>query len=288
MCPAILPAPVNCEPIPEVCGDATPIAGAADGYVSSPVLTAEHVWFRYTGPSEQCYSGFYRVAKRGGDAEFVRTVERLVDLEADDEAVYRIERTDDVTTHTITALIGDAELLHGQRLYFTWSDPTFDPEPESPLHRRLVSVMGDISVLLADDASDRQSLSVGVDAAHVYFATGDLTQDTPGPMGISKVLTTGGPATPLFPTSLLRIDQLLVDDTAVYFRDDPADLYAVSSSGGALRHVWHGELDDNNNALHLHQDDHDLYFGVEGPIHGDVPTPGENFIVRVAKDAEIP
>lgn len=351
-CPQVLPAPANCDPIPAVCGNATPIASAPTGYVSSVMLTADHVWFRYSSGIDPCYSGLYRLPKPGGDAEFVRLVDKLVDYEADDEAVYLLEHTDDVYTHTVTALVADDELLlgevhgdpesnfawrtrltrtragvvldeshgdtlptfslltpagivllaaavegailgsrpahDGQHLYFTWSDPTSDPEPESPLHRRLVRVTGDLSVILAADASDRGSTSVGVDATHVYFATGNLTDGTPDPMSIARVLTTGGPATPLFPATPLRIDQLFVDDTAVYFRDDPADLYAVPHAGGPLRHVWHAELDDDNNPLHLHQDATDLYFAVEGPIHADFPIPGENFIVRIAKATEIP
>ena len=81
---------------------------------------------------------------------------------------------------------------------------------------------------------------------------------------------------------MLNIDQVLVDEDDVFFSEEPFDRFAVSKQGGAPRHVWHG-----GDSGHAHIDDDHLYFVASGP-KSDLPLPGRDFVVRVAKDTSLP
>lgn len=349
-CPDSLPPPIDCEPVPGLCGGATPIAGGPAAFVRGSALTRDDVWFILDSTSANCPEALYRVAKSGGDAHRVHEVDSLFYFEADDDAVYLVKPTGDPLSRRISALVdgvetvigethgdpewsssldtnlvrtragvitysatgpkypgsslltptamlplasvtgawlGTAPAHDGDRLYFGWSDH----DDEFSLDRKLIGLDGETTLVLADNATPRTWPTVAVDADHVYFATGDPTgviNQPPEGMGVSRVPKTGGPATPLFPPAVVVIDQVLVDDTHVYFRQAPGDIYAVAKAGGPLRHVWHGDsysYDYYYNRVHLDADA--LYFSLQSP-GGDIPLPGRDFVVRVAKDTAIP
>lgn len=116
-CQDPLPAPTSCDNEPAACGNATPIAWAPDGMVEESALTADDVWF--TAWRFGCPGGLYRVSKRGGDAAWVRAIGDVVDFEADDEAVYLVERTEDMFTMRVSALVDGVETVIGE----THGDP---------------------------------------------------------------------------------------------------------------------------------------------------------------------
>ncbi|MCY1065203.1 hypothetical protein OV090_10550 [Nannocystis sp. RBIL2] len=183
--------------------------------------------------------------------------------------------------------LGSAPAYDGERLFFTWNDPPFDEDGSGPLHGALVRLSGGAQTVLAGDASTRIDPSVAVDADFVYFATGDPSKVygvQPAPMNVSRVAKTGGPVTPLFPAMDIGIDQVLVDGDEVFFHQAPAGIFAVPKTGGTPRHVWHG-VEIERRGLHL--DAHDLYFSVR-VAQGDIPPPGHDFIVRVARTAVVP
>lgn len=348
-CPETVAAPPDCGPVPGTCGGATPIAGGGAAFVRGTALTRDDVWFLMQ--TSGCPEGLYRAAKRGGDAQRVRDAAGLLDFEADDDAVYLVERTADPYTMRVRAWVDGVEtvlgethgdpryntyfntwltrtlsgvltfdtggaqhppFLHltpggmsvvghavddaylgshpahdGQRLYYSLSDPPALDDDDLSLDRLLVGVADGASVVLAEDALARGLPTVAVDAEYVYFATGDpLRVDgvQPAPMGVSRVARSGGPAVPLFPAADIFIDQVLVDDTEVFFRQAPLDIFAVAKSGGTPRRVWHGE---HASTTRIQQDASDLYFAVSAPF-AEIPVPGRDFIVRVDKATVLP
>lgn len=181
------------------------------------------------------------------------------------------------------AYLGSEPAYDGQRLFYSLSDPKFDDEEgHVSVDRRLVARMDGASVVLAENASARGEPTVVVDEQHVYFATGSPSEQS---MGISRVAKSGGAATPLFVSADLAILKLLVDDTHVYYYEGQRDIYAVEKSGGAPRHVWHGGAEVVSRRIQ--QDADSLYVSVSA-AGGDVPVPGREFVVRVAKDSEVP
>lgn len=352
-CTKPLPAPTSCDPVADACGNATPIAGASDGFIREVALTADHVWFlasRLADPqdfSSGCPEALYRVPKRGGEAQWVRWVPDLVAFEADDDAVYLVERTDDDYTMRVKALVdgvetligethgmprentywttsltrtragvltydalgpihpsfdllspteltalasaveggslGSAPAFDGERLFFVWSDSFVDPNDDA-IDRTLVGLAGGVSTTLADGALARIMPSVAVDDTDVFFVIGDPS--ILSSMSVARVAKTGGPVTPLFPLIDDYIDQVLVgDDADVYYRMPIGDIFAVSKSGGAPRHVWHSDWGYSGDAVHM--DAHHLYFDVRAS-GGDIPQPGRDFIVRVPRDTALP
>jgi hypothetical protein len=350
-CPETFPAPNDCGDLPEVCGGATPIAGGPTVVsVQSPALTRDHVWFRL-GTTAGCSATLYRVAKSGGDAHRDRSTVTTVDFEADDDAVYFVDKTDDPYTMRVSARVDGVETVlgethgdprfntyfstfltrtlagvvtydsggakhppfalltptaltvvgfemdevylgsdpayDGQHLFYSLADPPFDDDEDHVnIDEQLIARANGSSVVLAENATARHLPTVAVDGEYVYFATGDPSKHgQPPAMGISRIAKSGGPATPLFPSTDQFIDKVLVDDTRVYFHLAPHDIYAVEKSGGTPWHVWHGAL--NVESARIQQDADNLYFAVDAG-GGDIPAPGREFIVRVAKDAVIP
>ncbi len=353
-CPETTPAPADCGRLPETCGNATPIAGGPTVYLSGTAVTHDHVWFQQNAGAG-CPVALYRVPKAGGDAQRIRPMNEVLDFEADDDAVYFVEKTRDPYTMRVIALadgvettigethgdpdfnsyfntfltrtlagvvsydsggqkeppffhltptaltvignegdddayLGSEPAHDGERLFFSLNDPTFDDEQgHVSVHQQLLGLVGGTSVVLAENATARGWPTVAVDAEYVYFATGDPSkvfgEQQPDPMGISRLAKSGGPATPLFASADIGIDKVLVDDTHVYYHQLPHDIFAVEKTGGTPRHVWHGEYEVES--AQIQQDADNLYFAVHGP-GDDIPRPGRDFIVRVAKDTTIP
>jgi hypothetical protein len=341
-CPATLPSPRDCGPVPELCGGATPVAGGGELFVHGQAVTADHVWWTASLPG--CHA-FYRTAKAGGDAQWVRTADRVIDFAADDEAVYLVELTDDPDTMRLHALVDGEDLqigethnlapdaywgttlartragvlaygeaahprfyrlsptgmsqlalaveearlgsrpdFDGTHLFFAWTH-ILDFDEFGPLDRRVVALDGDARIVLADDAARRGDPSVAVDGGHVYFATGD-PQQLDGvqdlPMGVFRVAKSGGPVEPVVAPAAVYIEQILVDDAEVFYNVEPHGVFAVAKTGGEPRQVWDGDMD-----RWMQQDDDGLYFTVREP-QGDIPLPGREFVVRVAKTASPP
>lgn len=177
--------------------------------------------------------------------------------------------------------LGSEPAYDGEHVFYTLSDPAFDDEPgHISVDGQLVVHIDGASVVLAGGATTRGEPTVAVDAEYVYFATG-----APG-RGISRISRAGGMAVELFAErDDGAIDKVLVDETHVYYHHAPHGIYAVEKSGGAPRHVWHGE--HNVLSARIQQDVDHLYFSVDSS-GGDIPEPGRDFVVRVAKAAEIP
>lgn len=181
------------------------------------------------------------------------------------------------------AYLGSEPAYDGQRVFYSLSDPKFDDEPgHVSVDRKLVARMDGASVVLAEDANARGWPTVAVDDEYVYFATGEPSELA---MGLSRVAKAGGAATPLIASADVAIDKVIVDETHVYYHQLPYDIYAVEKSGGAPRHVWHGGAEVVSRRIQ--QDADSLYVSVSA-AGGDVPLPGREFVVRVAKDSEVP
>jgi hypothetical protein len=344
-CPVTVPPPVDCGPVPELCGNGTPIAGGPAFFVSGAALTRDHVWFQLS--TTGCPVSLYRAPTSGGDAHWVRPAADMIDYEADDDALYLVERTDDPFTLRVHAWVDGVETVlgethgdprfnsyfttflartfagvvtydsggaeqppfahltptaltvvafevhdeslgsepeyDGERIFHTVSDPTFDDEEgHVSVHGQLVGVTGETATVLAEGATARQWPSLAADADHIYFTTGDPSELA---MGLARVARTGGPVTPLLSTADIVIDKVLVDDTHVYFHEATEGFFAVEKAGGTPRHLWFGKYGIAN--TQIQQDADNLYFSVGAP-GGDIPSPGREFVVRVAKSAEIP
>jgi hypothetical protein len=186
------------------------------------------------------------------------------------------------------ASLGSAPAYDGQTLFFSWAGTSLSPD-SAALDRLLVGLSSGTWATLGHDAEARQLPTVAVDADSVYFATGDpsrvASDPSSGLQGISRVAKSGGPVTVLLPPGNFTPDQVVVDDSDVYFSQyegESESIFAVPKSGGPLRHVWEGSL-----AWPLHVDAQNLYLSLGAP-QGDVPQPGRDFIVRVPKDTSIP
>ena len=344
-CPETTPVPADCGDLPGTCGNATPIAGGLF-HVFGTAVTRDQVWFQQNA-GDGCPVGLYRARKDGSDAQRVRAMDTVLDLESDEHAVYLVERTRDPYTLRVLALVDDVETIvgethgdpdfnsyfytfltrtltgvvtydsggqktppfrrvtpagltvlghevddgaylgsepayDGERVFYARNDPGFDDEPgHVSVHRQLLGLAGGASVVLADGATARGWQTIAVDDEYVYFATGEQ----PEASGLARLAKSGGPVTPLIAPTDSGIDKVLVDDTHVYYHQRPHDIFAVEKTGGAPRHVWHGEYDVESQQIQ--QDADHLYFAVHAP-GGDIPPPGIDFIVRVAKATTLP
>lgn len=115
-CLETLPAPEDCGPIGDACGGATPIAGGGPVFVRGTALTRDDVWFLVQHSVPGCGEALYRAAKRGGDAHRVHVVDPLFDFEADDDAVYLLQPTDDTFTLRLSAVVDGSVSVIGELL----------------------------------------------------------------------------------------------------------------------------------------------------------------------------
>ncbi|MFT3776639.1 MAG: hypothetical protein QM820_65710 [Minicystis sp.] len=187
------------------------------------------------------------------------------------------------------AYLGSVPAYDGKDLFLSISDSPFVSTDGALWHMTLARISASAPVSLSTNAEERVRPTVAIDADSVFFATGDPSNVDAG-MGISRVAKTGGAATPLFPPGTVWIDQVLLDDTDVYFRGwdhEPAvaGIWAVPKAGGPLRHVWTGrDLPTSS----LWMDAQNLYFSVDGRKNaGEITGPG-GFVVRVAKSTSLP
>lgn len=230
-CQAPLLAPTSCDPIPEACGNGTAIAGASDAYVYRTALTATDVWF--LGSRVGCPQALYRVAKRGGDAQWVREVPDLVDFEGDDAALYLVEWTEDPLTMRVSARVDGEETVIGE----THAHPSDNTYWNTALTRTLAGVvtyddLGPIHpsfslvtptklVLLADMVEGESLGSApAYDGERLFFTWNDppFDEDGSGPLNRTLVSLSGGTQTVLAGDASTRIDpSVAVDADFVYF-----------------------------------------------------------------------
>ena len=135
-CPETTPAPADCGRLPETCGNATPIAGGPAVYVYGTAVTHDHVWFQQNAGAG-CPVALYRVPKEGGDAQWIRPMNKVLDVEADDDAVYFVEKTRDPYTMGVIALADGVETIIGE----THGDPDFNSYFYTFLTRTLTGVV---------------------------------------------------------------------------------------------------------------------------------------------------
>lgn len=122
-CGLIAP-PIDCGRYAARCDVATPIAGGADRVdVDRFAITTTDVVFRATIPGK-CPPAIYRASKNGGYAHFVAAAPELLALEADDDAIYIAEPTDDAYSVAVSALSGTERsavgTVHGNPAWNTY------------------------------------------------------------------------------------------------------------------------------------------------------------------------
>lgn len=280
-CQDPLPAPTSCESAPEACGGATPIAWAPDGTVQGTALTERDVWFLAFRAS--CPAGLYRVSKRGGDAEWVRSAVDVVDFEADDHALYLVERTPDPTTMKLIARVDGDETALG----VTQGDPRVNTYFGTTLTRTYAGVvpywpdtggpgfshLSPTTLTPLGTAKDGAWLgsAPAYDGERVFFTWSDDPFDGDGGPLLRKLVAFSGDAwTDLADNAAAREQTTVaVDATHVYFAtgdptklDDfqelPMNVSRIAKSGGPVTPLFPAQ---NVYVDAVLLDDSDVYFG---------------------------
>lgn len=282
-CPETLPAPQDCGEFADWCGNATPIAAGGElTFATGSVPTTSHVWFAAAysnlGP---CSGFFYRVPKGGGDAQRMLATDRIIAFEAEDDALYLVERTDDPSAVSIGVLVGDQRQtlgeIHGKPGWNGSYEVALAPTPggivtydRGSKNSSLSKVtLGGLTPIPADMPEGYLGSLPAYDGQHLFLTISDSPYiSTNGALWDRSLVRVSASAPVLLGTNAhaeAELQIVAVDADSVFFvtggpsnADGPMGISRVAKTGGAATPLFPpGTISIISQVL---VDDTDVYF----------------------------